>query len=128
MGPTGMTTVGRSALMAAIICAGSVLSQPPISTTASIGCARIISSVSMAIRLRRNMLVGCAKDSWIEMVGNSIGSPPASMDPALYRFHELRDVAVARIEIAERIGDAHDRPVERVVGIALGLDECLAQE
>src|SRR5205085_12444316 len=37
-------------------------------------------------------------------------------------------VAVARIEIAERIGDAHDRPVERVVGIALGLDECLAQE
>ena len=45
----------------AITCAGNVLSQPPITTTASIGCARIISSVSIAIRLRRNIEVGCAK-------------------------------------------------------------------
>ena len=41
--------------------AGTVLSQPPINTTASIGWARIISSVSMAIRLRKYILVGCAK-------------------------------------------------------------------
>jgi hypothetical protein len=53
-----MTTVGRSALIAAMSCAGSVLSQPPITMTASIGWARIISSVSIAIRLRRYIEVG----------------------------------------------------------------------
>ena len=75
--------VGTSAEAQAIICAGIVLSQPPMRTTASIGWARIISSVSIAIRLRRNMLVGCANDSWIEIVGNSIGSAPASITPRL---------------------------------------------
>ena len=74
---------GMSALAAPISCAGMVLSQPPISTTPSIGWARIISSVSMAMRLRRNIEVGCAKLSWMEMVGNSIGSPPASITPRL---------------------------------------------
>ena len=68
---------------APISCAGTVLSQPPISTTASIGCARIISSVSIDMRLRRNMLVGAAKLSWMEIVGNAIGRPPASMTPRL---------------------------------------------
>ena len=29
------------------------------------------------------MLVGCANDSWIEIVGNSIGSAPASITPRL---------------------------------------------
>src|SRR5262249_28438549 len=47
---------------------------------------------------------------------------------AFDRLHQLRDVAVAGVEIAERVGDADDRPLERVVGIALGLDERLAQE
>ncbi len=64
-----------------MICAGSVLSQPPISTTASIGWARISSSVSIAIRLRRYIEVGDAKLSWIDIVGNTIGRPPASMTP-----------------------------------------------
>ncbi len=68
---------------APISCAGTVLSQPPISTTASIGCARIISSVSIAIRLRRYMLVGAAKLSCSEIVGKAIGSPPASITPRL---------------------------------------------
>ena len=70
-----------SVLAAAINWAGTVLSQPPISTTASIGWARIISSVSIAIKLRRNMLVGWAKDSWIEIVGKAIGIPPANRTP-----------------------------------------------
>src|ERR1044072_1952681 len=81
MGPTGMTTVGRSALMAAMTCAGSVLSQLPITITESIGWPRIISSVSIAIRLRRYIEVGCAKLSAIEMVGNTIGIAPASITP-----------------------------------------------
>ncbi len=74
---------GMPAEAAPISCAGTVLSQPPISTTASIGCARIISSVSIDIRLRRYMLVGAAKLSCIEIVGNSIGRPPASITPRL---------------------------------------------
>lgn len=50
---------------------------------ASTGCARIISSVSMLIRLRRNMLVGAEKLSATLMVGKSIASPPASCTPLL---------------------------------------------
>lgn len=83
MGPTGMTTVGKSALIAAITCAGRVLSQPPITITESIGWARIISSVSIAIRLRRYIEVGCAKLSAIEMVGNTNGIAPDSITPRL---------------------------------------------
>ena len=64
-----------------MICAGKVLSQPPITTTASIGWARIISSVSIAIRLRRYIEVGCEKLSAIEMVGNTIGIAPDSITP-----------------------------------------------
>ena len=63
--------------------AGTVLSQPPINTTASMGWARNNSSVSIDMRLRRNMLLGCEKLSWIEIVGKSIGKPPASMTPRL---------------------------------------------
>src|SRR5215471_20614351 len=81
MGPTGMTTVGKSADSAAMICAGKVLSQPPITMTASIGCARIISSVSIAIRLRTYIEVGCEKLSAIEMVGNTKGIAPDSITP-----------------------------------------------
>ncbi len=66
-----------------MICAGSVLSQPPITTIASIGWARIISSVSIAIRLRRYIEVGLAKLSWIEITGNGTGMPPASITPRL---------------------------------------------
>ena len=43
---------------AVVVIAGSVLSQPPITTTESIGWARIISSVSIAIKLRRYIEVG----------------------------------------------------------------------
>src|ERR1044071_7384778 len=81
MGPTGITTVGRSTLAAAMIWAGKVLSQPPITMTASMGWARIISSVSIAIRLRRYIEVGWAKLSWMEMVGKTMGMPPASITP-----------------------------------------------
>jgi hypothetical protein len=81
IGPVTNWIAGTLALAAPISCAGTVLSQPPISTTASIGCARIISSVSIDIRLRRYMLVGWAKLSCSEIVGNSTGSPPANITP-----------------------------------------------
>ncbi len=72
-----------SADAAPISCAGTVLSQPPISTTASIGWARIISSMSIAIRLRNIRLVGLRNTSPSEIVGNSSGSPPAASTPRL---------------------------------------------
>ena len=52
IGPVTSWMAGRLAEAAPMSCAGTVLSQPPTSTTASIGCAPIISSVSMAMRLR----------------------------------------------------------------------------
>ena len=52
IGPVTTASAGTLALAAAINCAGTVLSQPPISTAASMGWAPSISSVSMAMRLR----------------------------------------------------------------------------
>ena len=81
IGPPISDIAGRPADTAPINCAGTVLSQPPISTTASIGCARIISSVSIAIRLRNFRLVGLRNTSPSETVGNSSGSAPAAITP-----------------------------------------------
>ena len=47
---------------------------------------------------------------------------------ALHRLDDLRHVAVAGIVVAVGVGDADDRAVQRVVGIAHRLDEGLAQE
>src|SRR5229473_3346611 len=79
-----------------MICAGKVLSQPPITTTESIGCARIISSVSIAIRLRRYIEVGNAKLSAIEMVGNTIGMAPASITPRFTAIAHRLDKGLAQ--------------------------------
>jgi hypothetical protein len=57
------------------------LSQPPTSTAASIGWARIISSTSMLMRLRNIRLVGLRNGSPSEMVGNWSGRPPAASTP-----------------------------------------------
>ncbi len=81
IGPATIWIAGRFADAAPISCAGTVLSQPPISTTESIGWARIISSVSIAIRLRNLRLVGLRNTSPSETVGNSSGSPPATSTP-----------------------------------------------
>ena len=81
IGPPMSCTAGTSAEAAPINSAGTVLSQPPTRTTASIGWARIISSASIAMRLRNIMLVGLRKVSPSEMVGKSIGSAPAASTP-----------------------------------------------
>jgi len=81
MGPATSWIAGRLAEIAPISWAGTVLSQPPSSTTASIGWARTISSVSIAIRLRNTRLVGCRKTSPSEIVGKASGRPPAVSTP-----------------------------------------------
>ena len=81
MGPVTNCIAGMSALKAPIIWAGTVLSQPPIKTHASIGWALNISSVSMDIRFLKYIEVGKAKDSCIVIVGNSNGIAPDARIP-----------------------------------------------
>ena len=64
---------GTLALAAPMSWAGVVLSQPPSRTTPSSGWARIISSVSIAARFRKIMLVGATKNSPSEIVGKLQG-------------------------------------------------------
>ncbi len=83
IGPATSAIAGTRADAAPISCAGSVLSQPPTRTTASSGCARHISSTSIAMRLRYMRLVGWRKTSPSEIVGNASGRPPAASTPRL---------------------------------------------
>ncbi len=62
---------------------GIVLSQPPSSTTPSIGLARSISSVAIAAMLRHSMAVGRTWVSPRETTGRLSGTPPASQTPCL---------------------------------------------
>ena len=78
IGPPETPMVGRSQLAAPMTSDGVVLSQPIISTTPSIGLARIDSSTSMLARLRNSMAVGRKLVSPRLMTGNSTGMPPAS--------------------------------------------------
>ena len=78
IGPPGTTTAGRSTDAAAISSDGIVLSQPPSSTTPSIGLARSISSVAIAAMLRQSIAVGRTCVSPSDTTGRSSGMPPAS--------------------------------------------------
>src|SRR5438045_9303240 len=69
IGPATSPIAGRLAEMAPINCAGTVLSQPPTRTTASIGRARITPPVSIAIILRNIRLVGVRDPSPSEIGG-----------------------------------------------------------
>ncbi len=81
IGPDDTTIVGKPTLAAPRIWPGVVLSQPPSSTTPSIGLARIDSSTSIASRLRNSIVVGRISVSPRDMAGNSSGRPPASQTP-----------------------------------------------
>ena len=102
IGPVTSWIAGLFADTAPISCAGTVLSQPPISTTASIGCARIISSTSIAIRLRNIMLVGFRNTSPNDTVGNARGSPPAASTP---RSTACVSSGIARWQLLKPLGD-----------------------
>jgi hypothetical protein len=78
IGPPGITTAGRSTDAAAINNDGIVLSQPPSSTTPSIGFARSISSVAIAAMFRHSIAVGRTCVSPRETTGRFNGIPPAS--------------------------------------------------
>ena len=69
IGPPGTTTAGRSTDAAAMSSAGIVLSQPPNSTSPSIGLARNISSIAIAAMLRHSIAVGLTCVSPSETTG-----------------------------------------------------------
>ncbi len=112
---------GRLAEIAPISWAGTVLSQPPTSTTASIGWARIISSVSIAIRLRNIRLVGLRNTSPSEIVGKVSGNPPIASTPRLTasissgkcRWQLLKPEKVSAMPITGRARRSVEYPIER---------------
>ena len=63
-------------------------------------------------------LVGLRNTSPSEMVGNSIGRPPGGEHAALHRLDQLREVAMAVVEAARRVGDADDRLVQHLRRVA----------
>ena len=121
IGPVTSWIAGTSAEAAPISCAGTVLSHPPIRTTASIGCARIISSVSIAIRLRNIMLVGARKTSPSEIVGKGRGSAPAASTPratastssGISRWQLLKPEGVIAMPTTGPSSRRGETPVER---------------
>ncbi len=64
----------------------------------------------------------------MEMVGKLHRQAARQHHATLDRLDQLGHVAMAGVVVAEGVGDADDRPVERVVGIPHGLDEGLAQK
>ncbi len=109
-------------------CAGRVLSQPPMKTTESMG-------------LRVHHLLGVHRHEVAEEHGGGMGEALADgdgwedhrqttcqHDAALHAFDEVGDIAMARIVVAEGVGDADDGPLERIVGVAHGLDERLRRK
>ena len=110
IGPTICWTAGTSAEAAPMSCAGIVLSQPPTITTASMGWARIISSVSMAIMFRNIIEVGLRNTSPSDTVGNARGRPPAASTPRLmasicsgtFRWQLLNPLDVSAMPITGR--------------------------
>ena len=123
IGPVTSWIAGLLAEAAPISWAGTVLSQPPISTTASIGWARIISSTSTDIRLRNIMLVGFRNTSPSEIVGNARGSPPAASTPrstaccssGMWRWQLLNSLGETAMPITGLASSSFDRPIERAI-------------
>jgi len=97
------------------------LSQPPTKTTASIGWARIISSVSIAIRLRNMRLVGLRNTSPNEIVGKTSGNPPAARTPRFtasissgkWRWQLLKPDRVSAMPITGLASISAEYPIER---------------
>ena len=93
---------------------GIVLSQPPSSTTPSIGLARSISSIDIAARLRQSIAVGFTCVSPSDITGSSSGMPPASQMPCFTdcatsvrcELHGVRSDAVLAIAMCGRPSNA----------------------
>ncbi len=56
------------------------------------------------------------------------GQATGQHDAALHAFDEVGDISMAGVVVAKGVGDADDGPLERIVGVAHGLDERLTEE
>ena len=56
------------------------------------------------------------------------GQTTCQHDTALHAFDEVRNIAMAGVVVTEGVSEADDGPLERIVGVAHGLDERLAEE
>ena len=115
IGPPETTSDGTSQLAAPMTRAGVVLSQPTISTTPSIGLARIDSSTSMlsevSIEHGRRAHVRFASGGDRELERQASRLPDAALDV----IRQGPQVGVTRGQFRPRIADADDRaPVEDV--------------
>jgi hypothetical protein len=110
IGPAGRKMAGRSTEIAPRRSPGTVLSQPPMRTTPSIGWLRSTSSTSRARRLRWNIAVGLTNISDRERTGISTGKPPACQTPRFTSsarsrkcvWHWARSLQVLRTAITGR--------------------------
>ncbi len=133
IGPPGTTSAGMSTDAAAISSDGIVLSQPPSSTTPSIGLARMLSSTSIArevaIQHRGRPHLGLPQGHHRQVERDAAGL----VDALLHARGHLVEVRVAGREVRCRVGDRDVRaPVECVrrqpaahpgpmdVGVAIG--------
>ena len=90
MGPPFTRMAGMSNLAAAMSMPGTILSQEPSRTSASMGCALTMASTSPAMssrvgRMYRMPSCICARPSQAPMTPNSTGVPPASTMPCFTR-------------------------------------------
>ena len=122
IGPPGTTTAGRFTDAAAMSSEGIVLSQPPSSTTPSMGLARSISSVAIAAMFRHSIDVGRTCVSPRDTTGRFSGTPPASQTPFLtaaamssrWLLHGVRSDAVLAIAICGRPSNAEPGSPRRI--------------
>jgi len=98
-GPPLSWIAGRSALAAAMSCAGVVLSQLHNRTTPSIGLDRNVSSTSMAIRFAVEHAEGFMNSSPSE----SVGTPAATAGPStrpLYGLGHFAEIGITVVKLA----------------------------
>ena len=128
IGPVTVGIAGTSALAAPIRSAGTVLSQPPIRTTAvhRLSADHLFRVDRHQVAQEHRRRVG---ERLVDRHDRELDRQRARQHhAALHRLDDVGDVAIAGVEAGERVGDADERTVQRVVRIAHRLDESLAQE
>ena len=128
IGPTGTKIAGTSADAAAIICAGNGLVA---AADQHHGVHRLRADHLLGVHRHQvaQEHAGRVRERLVDRDRRELHRQPARQHhAALDRVDELRHVAVAGVVVAEGVGDADDRPRQRVVREAHRLDEGLAQE
>ena len=121
IGPAGTKIAGRFALVAPITSAGTVLSQPPSSTTPSAGIRAQrflgVHRQQVAIEHRARLHERLAEREHGDLHREAARLP----DAALHVFRAQPEVRVARVGVAPGVEDGDDRLAGDVFGAEAGL-------